>query len=102
MAMELNGIEFDASRITDACRRAGVARVYVFGSVLTDRFADDSDIDVLVENQAGRPAGIFALGGLQMELTEILGRPVHLTMLGGVPASERAKLLAGVRLLDAA
>ncbi len=98
----LHGITFDLSRIADACRRAGVVRLYVFGSILTDRFRADSDIDFLIETDPRRPVGLFALGGLQMDLAELLERSVHLTLLGGVPASERAGVLAKARMLDAA
>ncbi|MFZ4430621.1 MAG: nucleotidyltransferase family protein [Phycisphaerales bacterium] len=100
--VELHGITFDLPRIAEACRRAGVVRLYVFGSVLTNRFGPDSDIDFLIETDPGRPVGLFALGGLQMDLAELLGRAVHLTLLGSVPADERAKVLAKARMLDAA
>ena len=100
--LSIHGIHFDLARIADACHRVGVTRVYLFGSILTDRFRSDSDVDVLVETDPKDPPGLLALGGLQMELSDLLGRHVHVTMLGGVPASERPRLLAGARLLDAA
>lgn len=100
--MRLHGIEFDQAKIHALCRVAGVVRLFVFGSILTDRFGPDSDIDLLVETDARQPAGLLALGGLQMDLSELLGRTVHLTLLGGVPASERPAVLSGARLLDAA
>lgn len=100
--LRLHGIEFDLERIGAACRRAGVVRVYLFGSILTDAFSNTSDIDVLVETDPSRPAGLLALGGLQMDLSELLGRSVHLTMLGGVPSRERAAVLAKARTLHAA
>jgi predicted nucleotidyltransferase len=100
--MHLHGLHFDLPRITEACRRAGVVRAYLFGSILTDRFGPDSDIDILVETDPDRPAGLLALGGLQMDLTELLGRHVHLTMLGGIPKQERPAVLASARTLDAA
>lgn len=100
--MILHGVHFDPTRIGALCRRAGVVRVFVFGSILTDRFRADSDIDVLVETDPARPPGLLALGELQMDLSELLGRRVHLTLLGGVPASERAGVLSGARMLDAA
>jgi uncharacterized protein len=99
---DLHGIPFDLPRIADACRRAGVVRLYVFGSILTDRFHDESDIDFLIETDLDRPVGLFALGGLQMDLSELLGRSVHLTLLGGVPANERPAVLARASMLHAA
>jgi predicted nucleotidyltransferase len=100
--LRLHGITFDTYRIGDACRRAGVTRLYVFGSILTDQFGPDSDIDLLTETDPQRPVGLLALGGLQMDLSDLLGRTVHLTLLGGVPAGERAGVLAKARMLDAA
>lgn len=78
------------------CRRAGVVRLDLLGSILTERFHADSEIDLLVETDAGQPFG------LPMDRSEILGRCVHLTLLGGVPASERPGVPARARMLDAA
>lgn len=100
--LRFHGIDFDTARIGGLCRRAGVVRVYLFGSILTDRFSTDSDIDLLVETDPARPLGILTLGGLQMDLSDLLGRPIHLTLLGGVPTTDRADLVAHARLLDAA
>ncbi len=100
--LRLHGITFDLARIGAACRRVGVVRVFLFGSILTDRFREDSDIDLLIETDPLHPPGLLALGGLQMDLSELLGRTVHLTLLGGVPASERPAVLARARMLDAA
>lgn len=97
-----HGVNFDLPRIAAACRAVGVARLFLFGSILSDRFRADSDIDMLVETDPVHPPGLLALGGLQMDLSELLGRTVHVTLLGGVPADERAALLARARMLEAA
>src|SRR5690349_4276530 len=90
--MVLNGVQFDLHRIAALCRGAGVVRLYAFGSILTERFGPASDIDLLAETDPSHPAGLLALGGLQMDLSDLLGRTVHLTLLGGVPAAERAAM----------
>ncbi len=100
--MRLHGIDFPADRIAEACRRARVRRLWFFGSILEDDFRPDSDIDVLVEGDPANPSGLFALGGLVSELEGVLGREVHLTMLGGVPDEDRPRLLAASRLAYAA
>ena len=46
--MKLNGVEFDGQKIADFCRRHGISRLSLFGSILRDDFRPDSDIDVLV------------------------------------------------------
>ncbi len=100
--MRLNGVEFDTVRIAAMCREVGIVRVYVFGSILTDRFGPDSDVDVLVETDPRRAPGLLKLGGFQMDLSDLLGRTVHLTLLGGVPEGERPSMLSRARMLDAA
>lgn len=100
--MDLNGVTFPQAEIDRLCRAAGVVRLYVFGSILTDQFGPSSDIDLLVETDPRRPSGLLRLGQLQMDLSELLGRTVHLTMLGGVPGAERSAVLARARRLHAA
>ncbi|MBZ0305367.1 MAG: nucleotidyltransferase family protein [Anaerolineae bacterium] len=60
------------------CETHHIQRLMIFGSVLRDDFRPDSDIDVLVEFESGVKMGLFAFGGLQMELSELLGREVDL------------------------
>ena len=42
-------IEMNLQRIFDLCRRHRVKTLSVFGSILTDRFNDNSDVDLLVD-----------------------------------------------------
>ncbi|MCX5688912.1 MAG: nucleotidyltransferase domain-containing protein [Planctomycetota bacterium] len=100
--LQVHGITFDLALLWEAARRSAVVRMYLFGSILTDQFGADSDIDFIVETDPLHAPGIFALGGLQMELSELLGRTVHLTLLGGVPARERSAVLARAWILGAA
>ena len=41
-------IELNLQRIIDLCRKHKVKTLSVFGSILTDRFNDQSDVDLLV------------------------------------------------------
>lgn len=45
----MNLIEFNLQRIIDLCRKHKVKTLAVFGSILTERFNDDSDVDLLVD-----------------------------------------------------
>ena len=47
--MEMNGVQFDESRLDDFCRRHGVLRLALFGSALGNEFRPESDIDMLVD-----------------------------------------------------
>ena len=42
-------IELNLQRILDLCRKHRVKSLAVFGSILTDRFNDKSDVDLLVD-----------------------------------------------------
>ena len=70
-------IEIPRDKIADFCRRNHIRKLSLFGSALRDDFRPDSDIDVLVEFEPGHVPGLrfFAM---QVELSEILGRPVDL------------------------
>lgn len=49
-------IEMNMDRIIALCRKYKVARLWVFGSILTPRFNDNSDVDFLVEFDEGKVA----------------------------------------------
>jgi hypothetical protein len=72
-----HGITIPRERVAEFCRRNGIRRLALFGSVLRDDFGPESDIDVLVEFEPGRTPG-FAFFGLQDELSAMLGRTVDL------------------------
>lgn len=71
-------IPINQARLTAFCRRHQIRRLALFGSVLTDRFGPDSDVDVLVEFEPGHPVGLFEIAGMEQELTDLLGREVDL------------------------
>jgi predicted nucleotidyltransferase len=64
----------------------------VFGSVLRGTDQDGSDLDLLVDALPG--ATLFDLGGLQMELEDMLGVSVDLLTPGDLPLWFRDKVLA--------
>lgn len=79
-------VEDNRDRIADACRRHGVAKLYVFGSALReDHRPGDSDIDLLVELQPMPPYDrVDAYFQLLDELRTLLGPQVDLVMLDAV------------------
>lgn len=83
-------LEEKRSEVEAACRRAGVRRLTVFGSALSDEFdPEHSDVDFIVDFDAsGRsPATTDRLGtylGLHEELEAIFDRPVDLVMAGAL------------------
>ena len=65
-------IEIPQQSLVDFCRRHHIQKLSLFGSVLGDSFTSDSDIDVLVEFEAGHVPGL-ALIRMQDELSQLLG-----------------------------
>ena len=53
--------------------------LYLFGSVVRDEAAPESDIDILVEFKPEARIGLFGMVRLQRLLSEILESPVDLT-----------------------
>lgn len=77
--MTVAQIEVPEVEIADLCRRNGIRKLALFGSVLTDRFSAASDIDVLVEFQPREHVGFFRLADLETELSRLrAGRKVDL------------------------
>jgi hypothetical protein len=72
--------------------RFRAANPRVFGSVVHGGDSDDSDLDLLVDPLPG--ATFFDLGGLQVELEELLGVSVDLLTPGDLPPRLRARVLA--------
>lgn len=68
-------VPIDQQQITNFCRRHYIRKLALFGSVLRDDFRPDSDVDVLVEFEAGHVPGL-AFFTMQEELGRILGRKV--------------------------
>ncbi|HBS28501.1 MAG TPA: nucleotidyltransferase [Phycisphaerales bacterium] len=100
--MVLHGVAIPEERLAAFCRRHGIARCALFGSILTDRFRPESDIDMLVEFAPGRTPGLLAFAGMASELSEMLGRPVDLRTPGDLSQYFRSTVLANARTLHAA
>ena len=64
----------------------------VFGSVLHGTDQDGSDLDLLVDTLPG--ATLFDLGGLQVELEDLLAIPVDILTPGDLPSKFRDRILA--------
>ena len=77
--------------ICQATHRYRTTNPRVFGSALRGDDRDGSDLDLLVDALPG--VTLFDLGGLQMELEELLGVPVDLLTPGDIPSKMRARVL---------
>lgn len=75
--------------INAIAHRRGVVRLRVFGSVARGEAGPNSDVDFLVEVEPGR--SILAVGGFLDEVSELIGKPVHVVtaMAFRSPESQR-------------
>ena len=71
-------IRIPKERIAEFCRRNHIRRLSLFGSVLRDDFTSESDVDLLVEFDPDHIPGLITLSGMEIELSEILGRKADL------------------------
>ncbi len=69
----------------------GARNVRVFGSVARGEADPESDIDLLVDMEPGR--SLLDLGGLLMDLRELLGREVDVVTERGLKPRIRARVL---------
>ena len=83
--------------ICDVTRRFRATNPRVFGSVVRGEDRDDSDLDLLVDVLPGTT--LFDLGGLQIELEEMLGVPIDLVTIGELPPRFRSRVLDEARPL---
>jgi uncharacterized protein len=72
-SMTVAHIEIPEAEIAKICQRNGIRKLALFGSVLTDRFSDSSDIDILVEFRPQERVGFFRLADMENELRQVLG-----------------------------
>jgi uncharacterized protein len=99
----LNGdLHLDQDRIAEFCRWNGIRKLSLFGSILTDHFGPDSDVDVLVEFQPDVHIGLIGLAGLEIELTGIIGRKADLRTPQDLSRYFRDKVIASAEVQFAA
>lgn len=88
-------LECNRAAVREAAGRFRASNPRVFGSVLHGTDTDESDLDLLVDALPG--ATLFDLGGLQVELEQILSVHVDLRTPADLPRRFRERVLAEAR-----
>ena len=79
-------------QVLQIARAHGAYNVRVFGSAARGEAQPGSDVDLLVEMEAGR--SLMDMGGLVMELRDLLGHSVDVVTERGLKSRIRARVLA--------
>jgi hypothetical protein len=70
---------YDKQALAGLCRRHGIRRLSLFGSVLRGADRPESDIDLLVEFEPKKVPGLLGMAAIEAELSSLLdGRRVDL------------------------
>ncbi len=87
-------IELDKRRLEEFCRHNHIVRLSLFGSVLREDFGADSDVDILVEFEAGAVVTLLDMVRMEEELAQMIGRPVDLRTPQELSRYFRAEVVA--------
>ena len=91
-ATTLTELREHRDEIIEIARARGASRVRVFGSVARGDATEDSDIDFLVDLEPDR--SLFDLGGLLMDLQDLLQRNVDVVTERGLRPRVAQRVLA--------
>lgn len=86
-------LHVDRNGLAEFCRQNGVRRLAVFGSALRDDFRPESDVDILVEFEAGRTPGLRFFS-MQEELSRLFDRTVDLHTPASLSRDFRGQVLS--------
>ena len=71
--------------IADYFKTQPVLKAWLFGSFARGEETPQSDVDILfVPDRSGKPFTLFTMGGMYMDLKELLGREVDLVEEGSL------------------
>ncbi|MFH1434216.1 MAG: nucleotidyltransferase domain-containing protein [Pseudomonadota bacterium] len=66
-------INISWERVEEFCKNHHIRRLSFFGSILTNAFGPESDVDVLVEFERNHVPGFVRLAGMERELSLVMG-----------------------------
>ncbi|MBK9214174.1 MAG: nucleotidyltransferase family protein [Chloracidobacterium sp.] len=95
--MNIEQISKKRAEIAQIARRHGATNIRVFGSVVRGEADGNSDFDFLVDLERGR--SLLDLGGLLMDLQQLLGRPVDVVTEKSLRPRIRERVLREARAI---
>ena len=86
-------INLSQEEIQQFCQRHSIRKLSLFGSVLSDDFTKESDVDVLVEFESGKTPGL-AIITMEDELSNMINRQIDLRTSADLSRYFREQVLA--------
>lgn len=80
-------IKIPEKQIREFCKKWNIKELSLFGSVLTEGYSKDSDIDILVSFSDDSQHTLFDLVHMEDELKQLFGRDVDLVSRRGLESS---------------
>lgn len=71
-------IALPKGKIAEFCKLHHIRKMSLFGSYLHGDFGPESDIDLLIEFEPNHVPGLITLSGMEIELSDLIGRKVDL------------------------
>ena len=96
--MKSSYLPISQSTLAEFCKKHHIRKLSLFGSILREDFGPDSDVDVLVEFDPEHIPGLFGLSGMEIELSELLGRKADLRTPEDLSRYFREEVLASAEL----
>ena len=83
--------EMIQQKIAEYFETQPVLKAWIFGSFARGEETPQSDVDILfVPDRSGKPFTLFTMGGMYMDLKELLGREVDLIEEGSLHECDNA------------
>ncbi len=93
--MTLEEIKKVRQQLYRIAAKHGISKVYVFGSVARGESKEVSDVDFLIELEAG--ASAFGVGAFQFEAQKLLGIPTDVIPTFALPKVEDQSFVQSIR-----
>jgi uncharacterized protein len=90
-------VQYDSDQLAARCRRLGIRRLRLFGSVARGDDGPDSDVDLIAEFNSR--IGYFELIEAEQDLASFFGRPVDLLTEPAISRHIRDAVLQSARVI---
>jgi predicted nucleotidyltransferase len=101
--MNNNLSKIPTNKIAEFCRRWKIRELSVFGSILTDNFNRESDVDIMIDFEADAEWSLLDHVRMQLEIQTILRRKVDLIGKRALEASHnwllRKQILSNLQII---